>query len=110
MLSNDEAVKWLAVDDQIAHALTLLKPFPADAMEGYDVSQLVNNPRNDLPECILRAEGKPHDGTLQRRLRAPSVRFIRGQWISVMQRGALDSKSSSYFSSGLIKKYGLKKS
>ncbi len=26
MLSNDEAVKWLAVDDEIAHALTLLKP------------------------------------------------------------------------------------
>ena len=37
MLSNDDALKWLAVDDEIAHALTLLKAFPADAMEGYDV-------------------------------------------------------------------------
>ena len=34
MLSNDDAQKWVAVDDEIAHALTLLKPFPADAMEG----------------------------------------------------------------------------
>jgi len=52
MLSNDDAQKWLAVDDEIAHALTLLKPFPADAMEGYEVSILVNNPRNDTPECV----------------------------------------------------------
>ena len=52
MLSNDDAQKWLAVDDEIAHALTLLKPFPADAMEGYDVSTLVNDPRNDMPECV----------------------------------------------------------
>jgi putative SOS response-associated peptidase YedK len=29
-----------------------LKPFPADATEGYDVSTLVNNPRNDFEECI----------------------------------------------------------
>ena len=57
MLSNDDAQKWLAVDDEIALALTLLKPFPADAMEGYDVSPLVNKPRNDLPECIRPVEG-----------------------------------------------------
>jgi putative SOS response-associated peptidase YedK len=52
MLSNDDAQKWLTVDDEIARALTLLKPFPADATEGYDVSTLVNNPRNDFEECI----------------------------------------------------------
>ena len=28
MLSTDDAQKWLAVDDEIAHALTLLKPYP----------------------------------------------------------------------------------
>ena len=33
MLSNGDAQKWLADNDEIAHALTLLKPFPADAME-----------------------------------------------------------------------------
>ena len=46
MLSNDDAQKWLAVDDEIAHALTLLKPYPPEKMEGYDVSPFVNNPRN----------------------------------------------------------------
>ena len=56
MLSNDDAQTWLAVDDEIAHALTLLKPFPADAMEGYDVSNLVNDPRNDMPECVRPIE------------------------------------------------------
>ena len=52
MLSNDHAQKWLAVDDEIAHALPLLKPYPPEKMEGYEVSILVNNPRNDLPECV----------------------------------------------------------
>ena len=52
MLNNDEAVKWLAVDHEIANALALLKPYPPEKMEGYDVSPPVSNPRNDLPECI----------------------------------------------------------
>jgi len=52
MLTNHDAIEWLAVDDEIAHALTLLKPYPPEKMEGYDVSTLVNNPRNDSPECI----------------------------------------------------------
>ena len=52
MLSNDDALGWLAVEDEIAHALALLKPYPSEKMEGYDVSPLVNNPRNDSPECI----------------------------------------------------------
>ena len=52
ILSNDDAQNWLAVDDEIAHALSLLKPYPPEKMEGYQVSPLVNNPRNDLPECV----------------------------------------------------------
>jgi putative SOS response-associated peptidase YedK len=59
MLSNDDAQKWLADDDEIAHALTLLKPYPPGEMEGYDVSPVVSNPRNDSPECILPVEGWP---------------------------------------------------
>jgi putative SOS response-associated peptidase YedK len=57
MLSNDDAQKWLAVDDEIGHALTLMKPYPPEKMEGYDVSPLVNNPRNDSPECVRQIEG-----------------------------------------------------
>jgi len=30
----------------------LLVPFPADETEAYPVSRLVNDPQNDLPECI----------------------------------------------------------
>ena len=59
MLSNDDALKWLAVDDEIAHALTLLKPYPPEKMEGYEVSILVNNPRNDSPECVRPLEVEP---------------------------------------------------
>ena len=58
MLSNGDALKWLAVDDELAHVLALLKLYPPEKMEGYEVSMLVNNPRNDSPECILPAEGK----------------------------------------------------
>ena len=57
MLSNEDALKWLAVDDKVAHALTLLKPYPPEKMEGYDVSPLVSNPQNDSPECIQPVEG-----------------------------------------------------
>jgi putative SOS response-associated peptidase YedK len=57
MLSHDDAVKWLNVDDEIANARSLLKPYPPENMEGYDVSTLVNNPRNDSPECIRPIEG-----------------------------------------------------
>jgi putative SOS response-associated peptidase YedK len=44
-------------DDEIAHARSLLKPYLPEKMEGYDVSPLVNNPRNDSPECIRPVEG-----------------------------------------------------
>jgi putative SOS response-associated peptidase YedK len=57
MLSNDDALKWLAVDNEIVDVFTLLKPYPPEKMEGYEVSILVNNPRNDLPECIRPIEG-----------------------------------------------------
>jgi putative SOS response-associated peptidase YedK len=52
MLSGDDALQWLDVDDETAHELALLKPYPSEKMEGYDVSALVNNLRNDSPECI----------------------------------------------------------
>ena len=34
----------------------LLKPFPSALMEAYPVSKLVNSPKNDGPEIIVRAE------------------------------------------------------
>jgi len=53
MLSDRDALEWVRGDgEEIAHALSSLKPFPAELMDGYDVSKLVNNPQNDSPECI----------------------------------------------------------
>jgi hypothetical protein len=43
--------------DEIAHAISLLKPFPAELVDGYDASKLVNNPQNDSRECIAPIEG-----------------------------------------------------
>jgi putative SOS response-associated peptidase YedK len=56
MLSDDDALNWLAGDDEIAQELALLKPYSSEKMEGYDVSPLVNNPRNDSPECVKPIE------------------------------------------------------
>jgi putative SOS response-associated peptidase YedK len=49
---NDDALKCLACYGEISHALTLLKSYPAEQMETYEVSPLVNDPRNDSPVCI----------------------------------------------------------
>ena len=51
MLNDSNAVDWLS-SSEIAHALKLLRPFPAELMDGYDVSTYVNCPLNDSPECI----------------------------------------------------------
>jgi hypothetical protein len=51
LLSDRDALEWLS-GGGIGHALSLLKPFAADLLDGYEVSKLVNNPQNDTPECI----------------------------------------------------------
>lgn len=51
MLGDDGALDWLRTDE-IDHALKLLKPYPADLMNGYEVSKLVNSPQNDSADCI----------------------------------------------------------
>jgi putative SOS response-associated peptidase YedK len=37
----------------------LMNPYPAEEMEAYPVSRLVNSPQNDVPDCIVpvTAEG-----------------------------------------------------
>lgn len=48
--------QWLDPDEQPPQRLDgLLRPYPADLMVAYPVSTLVNNPKNDSPECILPA-------------------------------------------------------
>jgi putative SOS response-associated peptidase YedK len=46
--------QWLAAAEQDSASLSqLLRPCPADDLEGYIVSTLVNDPKNDRPECIV---------------------------------------------------------
>lgn len=55
MLSDRDAREWVSADE-IGHSLSLLKPYPAELMHGYDISKLVNNPQNDSAECIAAIE------------------------------------------------------
>ena len=56
ILSKEAEATWLDLEVENSDALTpLLVPYPADAMEAYAVSTLVNSARNDFPECLLPA-------------------------------------------------------
>ncbi len=47
---------WLSPEEQAPAELNhLLKPYPAEEMTAYPVTRLVNQPKNDSPECILPA-------------------------------------------------------
>ena len=46
---------WLKSDD-LRQLQDLLVPYPADEMQMYPVSKLVNSPVNDRPECVRPLE------------------------------------------------------
>ncbi len=53
ILPPDAYTQWLAPGESHPDTLShLLSPFPANNMEAYPVSTLVNNPANNGPECI----------------------------------------------------------
>jgi putative SOS response-associated peptidase YedK len=56
VILDDESVKtWLNPRNQDLNMLSeVLKPFDSNKMYSYQVSQIVNNARNDLKECILK--------------------------------------------------------
>ncbi len=43
---------WLDPEPEPEQGLHLLRPYPAEKMTAYPVSTVVNNPRNETPECI----------------------------------------------------------
>lgn len=45
--------EWLT-NDNTDDLVKILQPYPADEMEAYPVSRLVNSPANDTPEVIVR--------------------------------------------------------
>lgn len=54
ILSQDDIPLWLTPGEGDARLLqALLRPYPAEEMEAYEVSRLVNDPANDRPECLL---------------------------------------------------------
>jgi len=54
ILSLQAEVVWLDPSIQDPEKLLpLLKPYPAEEMEAYPVSRLVNSPQNDFPDIIL---------------------------------------------------------
>jgi putative SOS response-associated peptidase YedK len=56
ILKNDSYAQWLDPSPQTSNPfLGLLIPYPANEMEAYPVSMLVNSPGNDRAECILQA-------------------------------------------------------
>jgi putative SOS response-associated peptidase YedK len=54
--------RWLQVQDKATPPLDLLKPYPAEGMEAWPVSQLVGNVRNNGPELLSPLQ--PAQGTL----------------------------------------------
>jgi putative SOS response-associated peptidase YedK len=54
ILATTQYAEWLDVSLHETERLnTLLRPFPPEEMEAYPVSLMVNNPRNDHPECVM---------------------------------------------------------
>jgi putative SOS response-associated peptidase YedK len=55
ILKRDDEERWLDPELKDAAALlSMLRPYPAGEMEGYEVSRAVNSPLNNGPECIAR--------------------------------------------------------
>lgn len=48
---------WLDPTARDRELIPLLVPFPAEEMTAYEVGTIVNNPRNDTPECIEPVNG-----------------------------------------------------
>ena len=59
VLTGEACARWLEPGEHdLARLAELLRPFPAEQMEAYPVSPLVNSGRNDSSECV-RAAGAP---------------------------------------------------
>jgi putative SOS response-associated peptidase YedK len=53
ILCREDEEQWLDVSrTPFAKAKSLLKPYPEELMDAYDVSPVVNSAKYDGPECI----------------------------------------------------------
>ncbi len=55
ILPKEHIDTWLdrSVEDE-QHVLPLLQPYPEKEMDAYEVSRVVNSPKNNTPECVER--------------------------------------------------------
>ena len=51
VLEKDDLVEWLAPQTELKLALAMLGPYPPEKMVAYPVNSVVNNARQDGPEC-----------------------------------------------------------
>lgn len=58
LLAPQDCRRWLDAAD-VSEALKLLRPFPAELMEAYEVSTRVGNPRHDEPSNIVPVRPDP---------------------------------------------------
>ena len=59
ILEKDDEETWLNPDNtEPEQLLPLLKPYPADKMEEWQVADSARNPRNDYPELIQPIKAK----------------------------------------------------
>lgn len=53
ILRDEEAKLWADPETPIERATGLFRAYPADGMEAYPVSALVNSVANDVPDCVV---------------------------------------------------------
>ena len=67
ILSPASYDQWLAPTFQQAASLqALLRPYPNEELQAYAVSTLVNNPRQDSPDCLEPLPHRARPGFLYR--------------------------------------------
>jgi len=70
--------RWLDPAADEAELRGLLVPLPPEHLEAYEVSTLVNSPRNDSPECVRPIVAGVQQAVTQRLLLDPHSRAERG--------------------------------
>jgi putative SOS response-associated peptidase YedK len=53
ILNKEDEKRWLSPIPE-SEILSLLQPYPSELMDAYEVSELVNSPRNERPEVVTR--------------------------------------------------------
>ena len=53
ILKPEDEAAWLNPSTEPERLLQMLVPYPDGSLEVYEVSKLVNSPKNDTPDCLL---------------------------------------------------------